>query len=224
MPPLEEEKIIGERFNKERERIELSQQKFGELVGLQQAGVNAVEKEYRSEAGTLRSTSVEKFVRSAKIFNCSLEYLVGMVDDRRSVVDILAELEAIKKRGIVMVATDENQTAALRTLADSAPKLSNEELHMVALLCQRLTETRDRQVATTEADEAARIIDRLPTEQRLAALAAVHDVEEQLRTNADELKERLGYILELIADVAGIDARAEVEHRLRAKVSSVIPK
>jgi len=65
MPPLEEEKIIGERFAKERERLELSQQKFGDLVGLHQAGVNAVEKEYRSEAGTLRSTSVEKFIRSA---------------------------------------------------------------------------------------------------------------------------------------------------------------
>lgn len=218
MPPLEEEKIIGERFAKERERLELSQQKFGELVGLQQAGVNAVEKEYRSEAGTLRSTSVEKLIRSAKIFNCSLEYLVGMVDDRRSVVDILAELQAIKKRGIVMVASDENQTVALHTLADRAPKLSNEELHMVALLCQRLTETRDRQVATQEADEAARIIDRLPTEQRLAALAAVKDMEENLKSSVDELRGRMQYLLELVQDVSGIDARAEVERRFNVRI------
>lgn len=35
MPPLEEEKIIGERFALERERMGLSQQKFGDLVGLQ---------------------------------------------------------------------------------------------------------------------------------------------------------------------------------------------
>jgi len=97
-----EEKIIGERFAKERQRLELSQQALGELVGLQQAGVNAVEKEYRTEAGTLRSTSVEKFIRSAKVFNCSMEYLAGMVDDRRSVSAILDELDSIKKRGIGM--------------------------------------------------------------------------------------------------------------------------
>lgn len=218
MPPLEEEKIIGERFAKERERLELSQQKFGDLVGLHQAGVNAVEKEYRTEAGTLRSTSVEKFVRSDKVFNCSMEYLVGMVDVRSSVADILTELEAIKKRGIVMVGQDAEQATELRKLAASAPGLANEELHMVTLLCQRLTETRDRQIATPEADEAARLIDRWPTEQRVAALAAVHEVEEQLRSSADELKERLNYILELVQDVSGIDARAEVEQRLRASV------
>ena len=34
-----------------------------------------MEKEYRTEAGTLRSTSVEKFIRSAKVFNCSLELI-----------------------------------------------------------------------------------------------------------------------------------------------------
>jgi transcriptional regulator with XRE-family HTH domain len=218
MPPLEEEKIIGERFAQERERLGLSQQKFGELVGLQQAGVNAVEKEYRSEAGTLRSTSVEKLIRSAKVFGCSLEYLVGMVDDRRSVADILTELEAIKKRGIVMVASDENQTAALRTLADKAPRLSNEELHMVALLCQRLTETHNRQVATQEADEAARIIDRLPAEQRLAALASVKDMEDNLKSSVDELRGRMQYLLELVQDVSGIDARAEVERRFNVRI------
>lgn len=220
MQQLEEEKIIGERFAKERERLELSQQKLGELVGLQQAGVNAVEKEYRTEAGTLRSTSVEKFIRAAKVFDCSLEYLAGMVDDRRSVSDILEELEGIKKRGIIMVGKNEEQAASLRSLADIAPKLTEEELHMVTILCKRLTETNTKPT-TNEAIEAAHIIDHLPPTLRPSALAAVHEVEEQLRTNADELKERLAYILELVQDVSGIDARAEIEQRLRAKVGAV---
>jgi transcriptional regulator with XRE-family HTH domain len=175
MPPLEEEKIIGERFAKERERLELSQQKFGDLVGLHQAGVNAVEKEYRSEAGTLRSTSVEKFIRSAKIFNCSMEYLAGMVDDRRSVNDILAELEDYKRRGITIVPANAEQGELLATILEDAKQMPERELRMLAALIRRLTETTTRPT-TPEAAEAAGIIDRLPSEERKAALAAVHDV------------------------------------------------
>lgn len=202
---------------KERERLELSQQKFGDLVGLQQAGVNAVEKEYRTPAGTLRSTSVEKFIRSAKVFNCSLEYLVGMVDDRRALADILEELEALKSRGIVIIPDTDEQVHILQPLVEEAKRLPEYELRMVSMLCKRLAETTTKPT-TSEAIEAARLIDKWPLEQRNAALAAVRGVEEQLKSDADELKERLAYILDLIADVSGVDARAEVEARLRAKV------
>lgn len=130
-PSLEEEKIIGERFASERERLELSQQKFGDLVGLQQAGVNAVEKEYRTEAGTLRSTSVEKFIRSAKVFNCSLEYLVGMVDVRTAVADLLTELEGYKKRGIAIIGNNDEQVTALTALLTEAKQLPDHELRMM---------------------------------------------------------------------------------------------
>jgi hypothetical protein len=73
-------------------------------------------------------------------------------------------------------------------------------------------------VATQEADEAARIIDRLPAEQRLAALASVKDMEDNLKSSVDELRGRMQYLLELVQDVSGIDARAEVERRFNVRI------
>lgn len=217
MPPLEEEKISGERFAKERERLGLSQQKFGELVGLQQAGVNAVEKEYRTESGTLRSTSVEKFIRSAKVFNCSMEYLVGMVDDRRSVSDVLAELQAVKARGIIITPDNAEQGNILKALLEEAKRMPEYELRMVAMLCKRLSETTTKPT-TDEAHEAARIIDRLPTTEREKALSAVRRVEENLNNDAHQLEQRMDYLLSLVEDVSGRDARIEIERRFHVTV------
>lgn len=56
-------KINGQRVRELRVNMGLSQKQLADVVGLHQAGVDAIEWDRRSPAGALRSTSIEKFAK-----------------------------------------------------------------------------------------------------------------------------------------------------------------
>lgn len=151
---LEERKINGDKVAMLRERRGWSQRELADLVGLSQAGVNTVEKSYRNQdTGVLRSTSVEKFIRLAEVFNVSLDYLADRTDDPSAPAQLAQKLE--------VVADTPEQKSTLKIVLDYARKLSADELHMVTILLKRLSET-EHVPHTAEATEAALAIDLLP--------------------------------------------------------------
>lgn len=209
---LPERKINGKKVARLREALEMSQQALGDAVGLQQAGVNTVEKEYKSPAGVYRSTSVEKFIRMAEVLGTNMHYLADDIDDPRPIKDILRELEQTKNRGIVIVPHDPEQGEILKACLPAAQQLPNQELRWLAILITRLAQT-STLPTSHEAVDAAKIIDKLPPQQRSEALAAVQDIEHDAHSTVDELRDRMNYLLELVKDIAGADARTEIERR-----------
>lgn len=204
---LEEKKINGEKIAMLRGRKEWSQRQLGEMVGLTQAGVNSLEKHYRAESGTLRSTSVEKAIRLAEVFDVSLDYLCDRTDDPRPPAQ-LAQL-------VNVVADTPEQKETLRSVLESAKKITSEELRMVAMLLRRLSET-VHAYHTKEATEAAQMVDRLPEAARQEALNAIRSVESN---KIDEMKKQMEYLLSVVSDVSGKDARVEVERRFKVRLS-----
>ncbi len=215
MTLTEERKINGSKVALMRVRLGLSQQKLADLVGLQQAGVNTVEKEYRAPSGVLRSTSVEKFIKLAQVLKTNMHYLADDIEDHRPIQEIMDELDGLRHRGLVV--TPDNKREMLTILLEEARQLSEDELRMLNILVKRIVGTSSRPT-TAEGSEAAHIIDKLPTSGREKALAAVRRVEEHLNHDAGELEQRMDYLLSLVEDVSGSDARIEIERRFRVAI------
>jgi transcriptional regulator with XRE-family HTH domain len=217
---LDKHKINGEKVAMLRARKGWSQRQLGELVGLSQAGVNVVEKEYTAPSGEYRSTSVEKFIRLAEVLNVSLDYLADLTDDPRSVAELLNTIQKLKDNlgtGIAVVPDTPAQGERLRTLLEGAKQLTEPELNMMCLLIKRLGETPSRwHPETTEAEQAARIVDHLSKEEREKAVVALRQMEDHTIV---QMQDRMDYLIGLVNSL-GIDAATEIERRFGVAVDA----
>lgn len=133
MSDFEKRKINGSKVEKLRLGKAISQKALGELVGLSQAGVNVVEKEYQAPSGEYRSTSVEKFIRLGEALNVSLDYLADRTDDPRPPAQLAQKIEVITD--------NEEQRNILCALLEDVKRLTTDDLQMVILLVKRLRVT-----------------------------------------------------------------------------------
>jgi len=212
---MDKRKINGEKVEHLRQAREWSQRQLGEMVGLSQAGVNTVEKEYQSPAKEYRSTSVEKFIRLAEALDTSLDYLADRTDDPTPPAKLAQKLE--------IVGDTPAQKQKFKTMLDRAKLLPEDELDMVILLLMRLSGT-EPIAHTSEARAAAQIIDALSDEDRADALAAVRNLESKINDNVATLSERMNYLISLVESRLGIDARAEIERDLGIRLSDSVGK
>jgi transcriptional regulator with XRE-family HTH domain len=103
----------------------------------------------------------------------------------------------------------------LRRLINDVIKLTPQERDMIGMLAQRLSETQPLNTQTTEADQAADIINKLPELERGKALVAVRGVAVDLTQEIADKRASVAALLSVVDDVSDVTVR----NRLRVQVA-----
>lgn len=186
--------INGEKVATIRKRLGMTQKEFAEAVGLTQSGLNNIEKGYLLTDGTKPNVRIDVFWRIAQLGGVSMEWLLDLVEDTRTVGDLLSRS--------VNYANE-----YLELLLDYAQRLTPQEQQMMALLCRRMAET--AQAQTPEAQQAAALVDGMPEHRRVEALAKLRDLAN--RKEKAELRKQFDYLIQLIKDETGEDMTERIE-------------
>ena len=105
-------KIIGERFEGTRKRLQISQRSLAGRIGTSPSQISMVE---RGQGGMSLATALA----AARELRVSMEYLVGLVDDPRPVREMVSELQT--------------KGAVIRDLQEARPELEEDWTDYVAI-------------------------------------------------------------------------------------------
>lgn len=186
--------INGEKVAEIRKRLGMTQKQFGEEIGLTQSGVNNLEKGYTLQDGSKPNVRLDVFSRIAELGGVSMEWLLDLVEDAHPVAELLSRPISFANE-------------YLQLLMDYAQRLTQREQQMLALLCQRLADT--RHAKTIEGQEASVLVDGMPEHKRAEALAKLRDLAN--KKEKAELRRQFDFLIQLIKDETGEDWTEKVE-------------
>jgi len=203
--------VNGKKVLEIRTRLGMTQKAFGEAVGLSQSGLNNIENGYLQADGTPRSTSLETCWRIAELGGVSIEWLIDVTEDRRGATALVEEIEKLKASAPTFYANE-----YLELLLDYARRLTPSEQQMMAMLCRRMAET--AQHLSSEAQQAAALVDGMPEHRRAEALAKLRDLAN--KKEIVELRRQFDYLIQLLKDETGEDWTEKIQQLFHVWLSN----